>query len=177
MKYALGVSFLFSVLSVLGGCGGGGASTGQASGGAVDPGDPLTPGLNAAQNWQFTTASTKGFPAIAIAGGIDQTTSPVQAIVHINGSSCFDHLSAVQLTGASSDGSLSLTSSPVAGQVIAYAGTTTGTPAEFTGTYSIHGGCADGDQGSITGGVEPTSMKGSWAGDFTSETGSINRIS
>lgn len=181
MKHVSRTLFLLSVLFVLGGCGGGAQNAGGAAGGPLD-GVPARPApvLNAAQNWQFSTTSTEGFPRITIAGGIDQTTSPISGAVHVNGSSCFDHLKVVQLTGVPNGSNLSLTSSPTAGQVITAVGSITKDPltnsAKFTGTYSIRGGCADGDQGNITGGVEPTTMKGEWAGDLTSAAGNINRI-
>jgi hypothetical protein len=178
MKRFLSTSFLLSALCVLGGCAGGDKAAGGAGPGASQDSPP--PALNAAENWQFSTTSTEGFPPITIAGGIDQSTKPVSSVVHVDGSPCFDRQSAVQLTGLVNENSLSLTSSPIAGQVLTYTGDIAKDPlsdsAKFTGTYSIHGGCADGDQGNITGGVELTSMKGFWAGDLTSELGNINRI-
>ena len=178
MKYLLHISFLLSVLCILCGCGGGEKSAGGGPAGVNQ--DPPTPGLNAAGNWQFSTTSMEGFPPTTIAGGLDPSTSPVSGVVHVEGSSCFDHLSRVELTGVMNGSSLSLTSSPVAGQVITSTGSIMKDPltnsAKFTGTYSIHGGCADGDQGNIMGGVEETSMRGNWAGDLTSVAGNINRI-
>jgi hypothetical protein len=178
MKHLSRTSFLLSVLFALCGCGGGEKAAGGAPSGA--PQDPPAPALNAAENWQFSTTSTQGFPPITIAGGIDQSGTPVSGVVHLDGSPCFDHLRAVELTGVLNESNLSLTSSPIAGQIIASTGSITKDPltnsAKFIGTYSIHGGCGDGDQGNIKGGVEPTSMKGLWAGDLTSKAGNINRI-
>ncbi|MGH9498255.1 MAG: hypothetical protein ACRD3L_03865 [Terriglobales bacterium] len=179
MKHVSRISFLLSVLFVLGGCGGGDKASSAASA-APQGTDPAAPALNATENWQFTTTSTRGFPSLTIAGGIDQTTSPVSGAVHVNGSLCFDHLKVVQLTGVLNGSNLSLTSAPVAGQIVTSTGSITEDPltntAKFTGTYSIHGGCADGDQGNMAGGVELTSMKGNWAGDLTGAAGNINRL-
>jgi hypothetical protein len=177
MNHLSRISFLLPVLFVLCGCGGGVQSAGGAPTGA--PQDPPASGLMAADNWHFSATSTEGFPPLTIAGGIDQSTKPANGIVHVDGSPCFDPLTAVALTGVLDESNLSLTSSPIAGQVITYTGSIAKDPlsstAKFTGTYSIHGGCADGDQGSITGRVE-TTLKGPWAGDLTSTSGNINRL-
>jgi len=181
VKNLLNNSWWLVAILVLCGCGGAGVPSGSIAGTPSDspPGTPAQ-GLSAAENWQFSTTSTQGFPSITIAGGIDQSTSPANGVVHVNGSPCFDHLKVVQLTGVLNDSNLSLTSSPIAGQVITYTGSVMKDPLtnidKFTGTYSIHGGCADGDQGSILGGVELTTMKGSWAGDLTGAAGDVNRI-
>jgi len=182
MKYLLRLSFLLSILLVLCGCGGGGQTSDLAGAPAgTPPGetqDPPAP-ANAADNWQFSTTSTEGFPSIKIAGGFDESAAPPSGVVHVDGSACFDHLAPVGLTGVLNGSSLSLSSSPIAGQVITTNGSIMKDPltdlAKFTGTYSIQGGCADGDKGTITG-VEEPSMGGSWAGDFTSNAGNINRL-
>lgn len=181
MKNLLKNSWWLVAILVLCGCGGAGVTSGSLSGAPSDP-PPNAPasGLIAAENWQFSTTSTQGFPSITIAGGIDQSTSPVSGAVHVNGSPCFDHLKVVELTGVLNESNLSLTSSPIAGQIITSIGSITKDPmsdhAKFTGTYSIQGGCADGDQGSMLGRVEGTAMQGNWAGDLTSAAGNINRL-
>jgi hypothetical protein len=69
--------------------------------------------------------------------------------VHVDGSNCFDPLITVGLTGALTGGNISLTSTPVRGQVMTFTGTITNNT--FTGTYSINGGCSDGEQGNVAG--------------------------
>ncbi len=59
------------------------------------------------------------------------------------------------LTGTLTGSDISLTSTPVEGQVITLTGTITENVdtgvLTFTGTYSITGGCGDGDKGTVTG--------------------------
>jgi hypothetical protein len=106
----------------------------------------------------------------------------ISGAVHINGSNCFDPLSTAKLTGTLTGSDLSLTATSVDGQVTTLTGsisdntlTATHLPGEFIGTYTINGGCAEGDKGNVTGVKEP-SLAGNWAGDFTSETGDTNRL-
>ncbi len=75
--------------------------------------------------------------------------------------------------GTLRDGNVSLTSASIGGQVIALAGTiskTDGYPHEFTGTYTIDGGCASGDQGNITG-YSVDGINGVWYGNLTTAGG------
>lgn len=176
MKHLSSISFLLSVLVLLCGCGGGESASGAPSGAPDPQADPPAPALKAANNWQLSTTSTKGFPPTTIAGGIAPSAVPVSGAVHVDGSTCFDKLTAVDLTGTLNGSTLSLTSASVSGQVMTLTGSTAEDPVtKFTGTYSIQGGCADGDQGNVTG-VELTPVGGPWAGDLTSEAGDINRI-
>ena len=125
------------------------------------------------------TSTVSGAPPLTIAGSISPSGGSVSGAVHVNGSNCFDSLSKVDTLSGSN---LSLTSTPVAGQVATLTGnfsddtlTATHLLGQFTGTYVINGGCAGGDEGNFTG-VKVSSMTGNWAGDLTSETGDINRV-
>ena len=62
---------------------------------------------------------------------------------------CFDPLTTIALSGTASGSSVSLALAPISGQVI----TVNGTVSQFalTGSYSIKGGCANGDQGNVNG--------------------------
>ena len=105
-------------------------------------------------NWQFGTASAvPGRPPLSISGSIDQSGNSVTGAVHVGGSACFDRLTTVGLTGALTNGNISLASASVAGQVITLTGSFS--DGALTGTYAIHGGCADGDHRSITGSAIP----------------------
>jgi hypothetical protein len=86
---------------------------------------------------------------LTIAGSITHSDSSAGE-VHVDGSNCFDQRTAVALTGTLTNGSVSLTSTAVDGQVITLAGTITkkdGYPYQLTGRYTVDGGCASGDQG------------------------------
>lgn len=147
-------SWLLSVLVLLYGCGGGrtpGSPSSPTSGPTSNP-----PGVSAVSNWQFSTTSTvPGTPPLTIAGSISVSGSSVSGAVHVSGSNCFDRLTTVGLTGTLTGGNISLTSASVAGQVATFTGTFSdpGTylPGQFTGTYAINGGCADGEKGNATG--------------------------
>src|SRR4029077_20833777 len=79
----------------------------------------------------------------------------------------------IALTGTLTDGNVSLTSSAVSGQVVTLVGAITrksNFPDVFSGTYTVSGGCADGDQGNVTG-FSVYSVTGNWAGNLTTAGG------
>jgi hypothetical protein len=119
---------------------------------AQPPATPATPDI--AGNWQFNALSTvPGKPPLSFAGSISQTNSTASAALHVNGSNCFNQLTTIGLTGTFTGSDISLTSTPVEGQVTTLAGTITENDYTdiFTGTYTINGGCGDGDKGTVTG--------------------------
>jgi hypothetical protein len=136
---------LVSVLGLLCGCGKPGKPPEIAS--IPAPASPKA--LEITGNWQFNTKSTVGMAALTLGGAINQSDKSIGGAVHVNGSDCFDWLTTVTLTGTVTGSDMSLNSDPVAGQVVTFTGTIRNYA--LTGTYSIVGGCADGDQGSVTG--------------------------
>jgi hypothetical protein len=104
---------------------------------------------------------------LGIAGSINQSGSAVSGTVHVSSffEYCFDPLTTMGLTGALSGNNISLTSASVDGQVITFTGRITDNA--LTGTYTITGGCADGDQGNVAGTRVP-SITGQLDGTFTS---------
>ena len=162
---------LLSTLLLLCGCGGG-RTSGPTSG---PTSDPPPPGVSVVSNWQFSTTSTvPGMPPVTIAGSISVSGNSVSGAVHVVGSNCFDRLTTVGLTGTLTGGNISLTSASVAGQVATFTGSFSdpGTyqPGKFTGTYAINGGCANGDQGNVTG-VKIPYIANILNGTFTSSGG------
>ena len=152
MKHLSSTSWLLSTLVPLFGCGGGERTSRPNS--SPPSGGPAQ-GLNGAGNWQFSTTSMAGMPPATIAGSIAQSGVSVSGAVHVDGSSCFDHLTTVGLSGTLTGKNISLTSSSIAGQVTTFTGSFsnpgTYSPGQFAGTYTINGGCANGDQGNVTG--------------------------
>ena len=150
-------------------------------GGAGGVASPLpSSGTNVEGNWQFSMTSTvSDAPPLTIGGSISPSGSSVSGAVHINGSKCFDPLRAVGLTGTLTGNNLVLTSTSVAGQVVTFTGNLSdyspNFSRQFTGTYTIDGGCASGDEGNVAG-VSVPSMTRNWAGDLTSGTGYTNRM-
>lgn len=168
---------LLSALVLLCGCGGGVSTSGPGSslGPASDPPSGSQPqGLNVAGNWQFSLTSTTGMPPATIAGSIAQSGGSVSGVVHIEGSNCFDQLTPIGLTGTLTDSNLSLSSAPVSGQVV----TLDGAIADhtLTGTYTVKGGCADGEVENLTGVNIPT-MANILNGTFTASGGQTFGVS
>jgi hypothetical protein len=173
MKHLSSTSWLLSAIVLLCGCGGyqGGGypgSTGGGAGGVTLP--PPSSGPNVAGNWQFSTTSTAGMPSATIAGGINQSGSSVSGAVHVEGSKCFDRLTTIALTGTLTGSDISLTSTSVGGQVLTLTGSISGIGNAFTGTYTINGGCANGEQGTVTGRAVGV-VRGSLSGTFTTSGG------
>ena len=101
-------------------------------------------------NWQFTATSTvPGKPPLTFAGSIGQAGAAANAVLHVGGSSCFDQSTTIGLTGTVTSDGTSLTSAPLNGQVVTLTGNFAGSA--FNGTYRIKGGCAAGEQGSLSG--------------------------
>jgi hypothetical protein len=172
MKHLARILWL-STLLLLSGCGGG-IISGPTSG-SGQTSDPPPPGVNTVSNWQFSTTSTVlGMPPLTIAGSISVSGSAVSGAVHVVGSNCFDRLTTMGLTGTLTGATISLASASVAGQVATFTGTFSdpGTflPGQFTGTYTINGGCADGDQGNATG-VKVLYIGNTLNGTFTTSGG------
>ena len=81
---------------------------------------------------------------LTISGSITQSQTSLTGEVHVEGSSCFDQRTAIALTGTLSNGSMSLTSTAVDGQIFILSGSITkkiGFPDSLTGTFAINGGC------------------------------------
>jgi hypothetical protein len=159
MKHILNATWLVSVFVLLGGCGGGVRTLRPPSSSpAGSPSGPSQQSQNISSNWQFSTTSTvpPGIPPATISGSMTQTDSTVTGAVHVNGWSCFDPQATIGLTGTVTDGNIVLTSTSVDGQVITLAGSISddalnGADSALAGTYTIDGGCANGDHGNVTG--------------------------
>jgi len=95
--------------------------------------------------------------------------------VHIDGSNCLEHLTTIGLTGTLTGSDISLTSATVNGQITTLTGTISddalnGTDSAFTGTYTITGGCDNGDHGSVTG-IRIPFIGNTLNGTFTTSAG------
>ena len=133
---------------------------GRGGGGIANPPPPPP---NITGNWQLSATSTvPGMPVATIAGSITQSGSSVSGVVHLDGSNCFDELNTISLTGTLTDGLVSLISASVDGQVITFTVNLNNTDSNaLAGTYAINGGCANGDQGNVTGSKVPA-INGTW---------------
>ena len=176
-KHSSNSSWLLSVILLLGGCGAGPGTSlpsNPTSGGpAPSPPPPPAQGQSISGGWQLSTTSTAEMPALTIAGNLNQSGSSVTGAVHVAGGSCFDQQNVIGLTGTLTDGNVSLTSASVDGQVITFTGSISSKanfPDALTGTYAITGGCANGDQGNVTG-YSVGAFNGSWYGNLTTAGG------
>ena len=161
MKYFASILHL-SALVLLCGCNGGGVTTlaptsiptttSPTTGTGPTTGSPPM-ALYISGNWQLNTTSTTGMPPAKIVGSIAESGGSVTGAVHVDDSTCFDPLTTIGLTGTLTGGDVSITSTPVKGQVITLTGTITvnNYTDVFNGTYTITGGCGDGDKGTVTG--------------------------
>lgn len=145
-------------------CGGGGSSG--------TPGNPA-PVADMNGNWELMATSTSFVDQKTIIGGhIDHTgTTVFGAIVPqslTGATACFDGYGTVAVSGTvNRDGSsLSMTTQPLTGQVLTITGKASQDFKTVTGTYSIKGGCADGDRGDLSAWKVPP-VTGTWKGTLT----------
>ena len=128
-------------------------------------------------NWQMTVSNATGHPSFsALAGFIDETTvktgtsDATNAIFQLTPDSCFVGGTTLPLTGGVSAGTVSLRSFSDTGQFVTIQGTEDATATNFTGTFTIGGGCSNGASGTIVG-VRFDALTGTYTGSFASATG------
>jgi hypothetical protein len=179
LKHLSNTLWLLSTLVILGGCGTGGGTPRPAQLSQTQPA-PTQPAANNSEtnvtgNWQFSMTSTVSkAPSLTMAGSINRSGNAVTGTVHVDGSNCFDHLTTTSLAGTVSDSNISLTSESISGQVITLNGTIARDA--LTGSYTIDGGCAAGDQGNVTG-VNIPYIGNTLGGTFTPSGGQTFDIS
>lgn len=136
---------------------------------------PVVPAMNG--NWEILANSQLANTAYDGGGSFSTNGTSVTGILHFVNSTCFkgvDHgttfIEDIPITGTlSSNGDLTASSTAVEGQTLAFSGVwSNGTIS--SGTYSISGGCADGDHGTVTGFPVP-SFTGNYNGTFVSASG------
>ena len=151
-----------AALAVIVGCGGSSSSP---------PASPF-PSLNG--NYQLRATSTVNGTSTLIGGQVTESSGTVTGMVHVAGTRCFNFLSDVAVSGTvTKDGALEVKSSSVAQQVITINATVSEDGSTIsTGTYTIAGGCADKDKGSVSGFRVPT-INGTYAGTFATTGGQI----
>jgi hypothetical protein len=145
-------------------CGCGGAP-GRTPGSSASASSSAPQAPTALGNWQFTATSTvPGKAPLTFAGSVGQAGDTISSALHVGGSNCFDPVTTLNLTGTVTADSTSLTSAAIDGQVV----TLTGTFDDFNyyGTYRINGGCAAGQQGSLTG-INVSNIGNDLSGTFT----------
>ena len=160
LKRSFVTFLLISIAVFLSGCGGGSTSSANRP-----PTYPIITG-----NWSLLAVSQVYSQTIQIGGYITNTDGGVSGTIHVLNSGCFTLTQDVPISGTiTSSGSVSATSAAVSGQVIAISGTVSGSTLS-AGTYSISGGCGDGDKGTLTGFITP-SYSNTYKGSFHSVSG------
>ena len=122
-------------------------------------------------NWSVTASSSN--PAIGtfhVGGNLVQSGNALSATMYVVGSLCFDVSQPISLTGTVNDHLVTLASPDINGQVFSVAAKAT-TDSALKGTYTITGGCADGDSGTAAANAVP-SISGAWGGSLIGSGGS-----
>lgn len=148
-----------SLVAVLAGCGGSGNGT---------PGTNPSPSYPAMTgNWALTVTSQATKQNYQMGGYITNTNGAVSGTLHLLNSGCFTPTQDIPITGTvSTAGAVSATSSAVSSQVVTISGTVA-SGVLSSGTYSIKGGCGNGDSGTVTGFIAP-SYSNTYSGTFLS---------
>lgn len=159
--------------AVLVGCSHGGGS-GSKSGGS---GGGSGPAVDVTGNWQIALTSTHGpAPISSLAGYLSQqgsgnnefTTAALQAQT----SGCFTDASTVPMYGGTSGTDVNLSSFAINSQTLSINVQANTAGNQFTGTYSIAGGCAGGAAGNVTG-TEYAPLGGTYTGFITGSSPAV----
>ena len=143
---------------VLAGCGGGSGSSP-----APTPPAPVYPSITG--NWSIAAFSAPTSSTILIGAYLSNTNGAVSGVAHILNSTCYQLTEDVPISGTiTTAGAISLTSTAVNSQTIAFTGTISGGTLS-DGTYTITGGCAAGDKGTVSGYAVP-SFTNTYTGTF-----------
>lgn len=156
------------------GCGGGSMSGSKPVTPPSTP-PPVVPAMNG--NWEILANSQVANTTYEGGGSFSTNGTAVTGTLHFVNSSCYwgsqngaTIFYDIPITGTlSSKGNLTASSSAVNGQTLNFSGVWSN-GAISSGTYSITGGCADGDHGTVTGFPVP-SLTGTYSGTFVSTTG------
>jgi hypothetical protein len=149
---------VLSLLVAIVGCGGGGSnSTTQANSQQLT----ITSG-----NWDFAGQDQGG--SFVVGGMLTQSGANLSGIFHLFNSVCLSVATDIPVSGTAGAASATLTSSPVASQVIS--ATFTGSASTVSGNFNVTGGCAAGSVGTFSGTLVP-SLNGTWSGSFLSVSG------
>lgn len=95
-----------------------------------------------------------------IGGSLVHSGDSLTGVMHVD-ATCYDIRSDVPFSGSLQGSDFTITSGSVDSQVVTFRGTAQGDT--LSGTYSISGGCANGDSGTIRG-VHVPSITGTWKG-------------
>ncbi len=157
-------AFLFLIALLAPGCGGKSGGTGSTTS------TPTYPSITG--NWSLAASSQVTSQTFLMGGYLTNTDGTVSGTLHILNSPCYSLTEDVPFTGTiTTAGAFSATSTQIASQTITVSGTISGSTLS-SGTYSITGGCANGDKGTVTGYIVPP-FTNTYTGTFVSGLTSV----
>ena len=120
-------------------------------------------------NWSMTATSSGAVGTLYIGGNLTQIGSILAGSMLVIGS-CIDPSHTFAFSGTVNGNKVTLNTASASGEVITV--TATGTiGSALTGTYTVTGGCDDGDSGTITAAAVP-SINATWSGPISGSGGS-----
>jgi hypothetical protein len=138
--------------------GAGGCAHNTSSGSTGGGGSSGGPTISITGNWQFVATPTSGAtPFSNLAGFLNESgDSPtasnfLTAALQAQSTTCYADSANVSLDGGVYGSHVGLTSFSNADQILTVSATMNAAGTGIAGTYSITGGCADGEQGSLAG--------------------------
>ncbi|WP_083350659.1 hypothetical protein [Terriglobus roseus] len=155
-----------------GGGSGGSGSTGGSGGSGTTPADYIY----LSHNWSLTATPTKGGSTTpyTVSGVIDEQPGSnashyVTSVLQI-GSPCYDGANIVPADGSVNGARIQTSSFDVAGQVMSLDAQKDSTATHLTGVYTISGGCANGEAGTISGQAY-AALSGTYVGSVAGQPG------
>ena len=151
--------------SILSACNNGGGKGSMSGGGSGSGGGPA---VNITGNWKIAfAASNSPAPIGSMAGYLYQSGQGSQlfttAALQAQTSGCFQDASTVPMYGETNGSSVTLASFAIESQMLSIDVQANASGNQFTGSYSIAGGCAGGAKGTVAG-TEYAPLTGSYSG-------------
>lgn len=165
-RFRLGATILAALASGAAGCARhGGSGSGPGTGGSGSGGGPA---VNITGNWQIQlTAKNSPAPISSMAGYLDESGTGdsvfTTAALEAETTGCYENAATVPMYGETSGSDVTLASFTVNGQMLSIDVQANADGNQFSGSYTISGGCAGGAKGTVTG-TEYAPLSGTFNG-------------
>ncbi len=157
------------------------SSSGSSESSSSDSNGTPGPFVTITGNWEFTAKATAGaVPFSVLSGFINEAgtsateSNYVTMAFQVQSSTCYSNSPEISMQGGMMVDGMDLMSFPVDSQTLTAHITKNAAADQMTGTYDIKGGCADGEQGTLTGTLYAP-LTGTYSG-MISGTGSSKAI-